>query len=763
MVSASNIAPNLEYKNHHKVLVQDHDTDDIVHWIGKVHPMTTKQYDLVSDMHWQGDVPSTCKHLWTFLKDNVKYSVESGEDQTIKYPGAILAHGKGDCKHYASYIVGVMDSLRRKGYPVDAFYRFTADKPDMEVHHVFAVVKHGNKNIYVDPVLDHYNAHPHYYNIKDSHMPLTLISGTEMEESVGRHHSKHRPDDQASQGKHKHHGFLQKIKKGLHTFKEINLKIAELPMRKAFLSIVALNIHGLARTLKKVLDSPDRQKLLDRWHKKLRGSEKLLIHAIEHGAKRRKIFGEGGEVGKLHLPHHLKATDLLFPGSHELRLAHDKFKKHHIKIHPTDFIPGMHEVRMLRNFRRKHRHKKVGFAGVDDAAIAIWVGMAATVIGLMADLLKKHGGDVKGLSKEAIKGAAHITAHTAAAAEGQDSESTVQMDVSPGVDADGNPTIAIHDMDHPDMHEITGGATAEEDAINGVGKKHKAKKPKTKKPHKGLLKKFTDKIAHDVKAVAHGVMHAAVAVKNVNVKVAALPARKAFLGLISINAHGLATALNQALHNPHDAAELDKKWKNHGGSVNTLHATIAKGAKHKKVGHRMSGGDSVSVWTTLAHAIINLFGAILKKHHYDEEGADQAAAEGQAHLIKKAHHAATMAQDGEADVLQDETAPADEGSMAITPGVDADGNATIAVHDIDHPDLPGAGQDPDTGMQTTDSTDMAPSSGTSNVMEKAKEFFNNLPETIKKYQTPLLVLGGVGLAYKVVPALVGGKRKRRRR
>jgi len=245
------IRNQLPYQNKKEVLVEDHDTHDIIKWIGKIHPMVAKQYDDIAELHWKGNVEDTARHLFDFCKKNIRYKVEGPDDQTIKKPGAILNHGYGDCKHYASYINGVCCSLQRKGYPIKSKYRFTADRPGMEVHHVFAVVSepssigypskakqwgadkirdyakenglrlvHGyevegrsyvsgtNQEFWVDPVLDTFNRRPTYHNVKEKDMSLSLISGTS-----------HYSGDDSSIGK-KHHNIFKDIAHGM----QVNLQ-----------------------------------------------------------------------------------------------------------------------------------------------------------------------------------------------------------------------------------------------------------------------------------------------------------------------------------------------------------------------------------------------------------------------------------------------------------------------------------------------------------------------------------------------------------
>jgi len=144
------------YKGEQRLLEKRQDTFDIIRELLKKHSETAKHYDRIAVNHWQGDPLRTAEGLYKFLKQNAPYKVEPTLKQTVKTPSAILAERTtfgNDCKHYASYIIGVGDALRRMGYPVHCFYRFGnyGSKP-APPGHVFAVWKIKGKEYWIDPV-----------------------------------------------------------------------------------------------------------------------------------------------------------------------------------------------------------------------------------------------------------------------------------------------------------------------------------------------------------------------------------------------------------------------------------------------------------------------------------------------------------------------------------------------------------------------------------------------------------------------------------
>jgi len=94
-------------------------------------------------------------------------------------PSAIISLGQNDCKNYALFIVGVLDSLRRKGLIKNrVFYRFASYKLLDEVpHHTFAVIVDNKGNeIFVDPVLDYFNERKIYYHKIDKYPTMAMYS-----------------------------------------------------------------------------------------------------------------------------------------------------------------------------------------------------------------------------------------------------------------------------------------------------------------------------------------------------------------------------------------------------------------------------------------------------------------------------------------------------------------------------------------------------------------------------------------------------------
>lgn len=143
------------YQAHQRTIERRQDTFDIIREILRKHKDTAPHYDRIAVNHWRGNVPDTVTDLYYWAKKHLPYRAEATNMQTVKTPAAILRERhdfKNDCKHYASYIVGVGEALRRQGFPVKCFYRFGSyNKGRRAPGHVFAVFVHDGREIWCDP------------------------------------------------------------------------------------------------------------------------------------------------------------------------------------------------------------------------------------------------------------------------------------------------------------------------------------------------------------------------------------------------------------------------------------------------------------------------------------------------------------------------------------------------------------------------------------------------------------------------------------
>jgi len=278
-----------------KMLVRDQQVPDIISAMLSAHKMYASEYDKISQDFYSGDGVQTAKKLFEFLKKNIRYKIESDKAQRIMSPGAILSLGKNDCKNYALFIMGVLDSLKRKGLINNKiYYRFASYRLLDEIpHHVFAVIQdHQGNEFFIDPVLSKFNERKTYYHKidKSPSMPLYSVSG--IGNQVGLFGSKKKKAAAAAAAPAAPVAQAAPVAKPKEK-KKIVLKIALAPARGSFLLLVGLNFMGLATKLKNAFTN--RADETQNWWKNLGGNPNELLRKTEQGAKKKRLLGSDVE------------------------------------------------------------------------------------------------------------------------------------------------------------------------------------------------------------------------------------------------------------------------------------------------------------------------------------------------------------------------------------------------------------------------------------------------------------------------------------
>jgi len=277
------------------IIVHEQGTDDIIKAMLAAHKIYAPEYDKIAAYFYTGDIKTTCYKIWKFLKDNIKYIIDSETSQKIMSPAAILAYQGNDCKNYSLFTIGILDALKRKGLITNKIcYRFASYKVLDEVpHHVFGVIEVGGEEIWIDAVLPSLNNKKSYYH-KIDYMPLYSISGTN--DQIGLFGSQ--------KAKKAYNKSVEEAKaQGLPVppppaKKKIVLKFALAPARGSFLLLVGLNFMGLATKLAKAF-SDNKDKVNNFWSG-LGGNSNELLRKVEQGAKKKRILGdyqEGQQIG----------------------------------------------------------------------------------------------------------------------------------------------------------------------------------------------------------------------------------------------------------------------------------------------------------------------------------------------------------------------------------------------------------------------------------------------------------------------------------
>lgn len=208
------------YKGKQKVLVQNQSTKNIIDEIIKAHYLYADDYKKIAKNFEGANDLQTGKNVFNFLKNNVRYVVDSEENQKIKSPAAIIATGACDCKCYSLFIGGILGALK-----IPFIYRFASYNKNKNLGHVFVVMYYYGKEIFIDPVIENFNnKKPYTYKVDKM---ITSISG------IG----KKAPQKQVVKSN---------APKSKAPLKKVLVKVAAVPARNAFLLLVKLNFKGLA-------------------------------------------------------------------------------------------------------------------------------------------------------------------------------------------------------------------------------------------------------------------------------------------------------------------------------------------------------------------------------------------------------------------------------------------------------------------------------------------------------------------------------------
>lgn len=374
-----------------KTVIDRHSVPDIINEVLTAHNLYPQDYDLISDRFWKGNAPDTAKAIWDFLKNNIRYRIESERVQTSKSPSVLMQHGYGDCKHYAGFANGVLASLARKGYPIgNIYFRFSGYDPNApkSVHHVFSVLVHGGREYWIDPVLSSFdNRKPYITHIdkKAIVMPVVRLSGTYIDNSIGApkwvqeiwkgaKNTAQRVQSAASTNAANLAKATQKAKENVakgasNTVKKVVPTVAKVSLvtaRNSFLLLVKINGFNIAHRLYDFIKQSPAQadELAKKWQS-MGGNYNTLVNNINEGMrhylKRNKqtleaYNKERGYVGAPYVSTSIGADSYSFPYC----------------------ISGISDGNYIRNM-----------VGVEPASTAALLTAAAAVIAALAPLLKR--------------------------------------------------------------------------------------------------------------------------------------------------------------------------------------------------------------------------------------------------------------------------------------------------------------------------------------------------------------------------------------
>lgn len=140
------------YEDKWKLIVDEQYVRDIMNEIMTSHRLFADYYNNFSSLFLCNTLECLTDSLFYFCKENIKYKEETKERQTSALPTGFLHRGYGDCKHYALFSAGVIDSLNRQfNLGIDWWYYFAGYEGATEPYHVFVAVRDGDEEVWIDP------------------------------------------------------------------------------------------------------------------------------------------------------------------------------------------------------------------------------------------------------------------------------------------------------------------------------------------------------------------------------------------------------------------------------------------------------------------------------------------------------------------------------------------------------------------------------------------------------------------------------------
>ena len=141
------------YQDKWVMIKKEQGVPDIINEMLQAHREFAPYYDSICHYFIGRTLKDTCETLFEFCQENITYREEGEDWQSSALPTGILMRGHGDCKHYASFIAGILDAIKRTtGQKIDWHYCFASYKIDQPVpYHVFVVVETNKGPLWVDP------------------------------------------------------------------------------------------------------------------------------------------------------------------------------------------------------------------------------------------------------------------------------------------------------------------------------------------------------------------------------------------------------------------------------------------------------------------------------------------------------------------------------------------------------------------------------------------------------------------------------------
>lgn len=262
------------------VLVKSGTNTQIRQFLQDSVPEAIRQCKKIAHLFKGDDTTETCRNIWNYLKNSLKYQPDGYIYQDIRLPNRLVDSGAGDCKSFSLFTAGVLGALN-----IPFTFRYAAYDGLKTPSHVYIVGRDkSGKNVIIDGVFDQFNRQkePYIgYDVKTTSMQIRQLQGINGNYDETQIIDGWFKDAVKKVGK----AIGNAVKKTGEAVKKVGLA----PARGAFLLLVAWNFRGWATALSQNT-SNDWNRLMAKWSK-LGGSKNELAKIIKNGARRKRIFG----------------------------------------------------------------------------------------------------------------------------------------------------------------------------------------------------------------------------------------------------------------------------------------------------------------------------------------------------------------------------------------------------------------------------------------------------------------------------------------
>lgn len=133
---------------------------DITNQLRRAEKQSREASKKLAQHFYTGDPKNTAFRVWRFLRKEIQYKAEPSTNQNAKTINRFLSDGFGDCKHYATTIVGILNQIPG----VKAWFTLVGQNKDLKKpNHAYASALINGEIITIDPCRNHFDSEADYF------------------------------------------------------------------------------------------------------------------------------------------------------------------------------------------------------------------------------------------------------------------------------------------------------------------------------------------------------------------------------------------------------------------------------------------------------------------------------------------------------------------------------------------------------------------------------------------------------------------------